>query len=42
MDSVGQMDLIWENDYMAFLLISIFGLGIYALILRWVGENRVV
>jgi len=32
MDSVGQMDLIWENDYMAFVFISIFGLGIYALI----------
>lgn len=32
MDSVGQMDLIWENDYTAFVLISMSGLGIYALI----------
>lgn len=32
MDSVGQMDLIWENDYVAFVLISISALGIYALI----------
>lgn len=32
MDSVGQMDLIWENDYMAFVLISISGLGIYTVI----------
>lgn len=35
MDSVGQMDLIWENDYTAFVLISSFGLGIYALIFLW-------
>lgn len=35
MDSFGQMDLIWENDYAAFVLISIFGLGIYALIFLW-------
>lgn len=33
MDSVGQMDLIWENDYMAFVLISTS--GIYALIFLW-------
>lgn len=35
MDSVGQMALIWENDYAAFVLISIFGLGIYVLIFFW-------
>lgn len=35
MDSVGQMDLIWENDDTTFVLISIFGLGIYALMFLW-------
>lgn len=43
MDSVGQMGLIWENDCMAFVLVSIFGLGTYVLVFLWeVGDNRVV
>lgn len=32
MDSVGQMDVIWRNDYTAFVLISAFSLCIDALI----------
>lgn len=40
MDSVGQMDVIWRNDYMAFVLISAFRLCIYAVIFFGeVGKN---
>lgn len=40
MDSVGQMGVIWRNDYMAFILISAFGLCIYVLIFCWwLGED---
>lgn len=35
MDSVGQMGVIWRNDYMAFILISAFGLCVNILLVAW-------